>query len=161
MKLASCPISELGGHHAAWELLAEVYRRETGKALPPISIGAFGRPEFMDSPYYFSLTHTDKHAFCVLSEHKVGIDAEELDRPVKLSLAKKILSPGELAQFEQARDKRRALLTFWVLKESYFKMKGTGLQGFPNQTDFSLADARVREMDGCLVAVMEEEDDAL
>lgn len=161
MKLASCQISELGGHHAAWELLTRVYRRETGKPLPPISIGAFGRPEFLDSPYYFSLTHTDKHAFCVLSERKVGIDAEELDRPVKLSLAQKILSPGELAQFEGAADKHRALLTFWVLKESYFKMKGTGLQGFPNQTDFSLADARVREMDGCLVAVMEEEDDAL
>lgn len=161
MKLASCQISELGGHHAAWELLAEVYRRETGKPLPPISIGDFGRPEFLDSPYYFSLTHTDKHAFCVLSERKVGIDAEELDRPVKLSLARKILSSGELAQFERAPDKRRALLTFWVLKESYFKMKGTGLQGFPNRTEFDLKDRRVREMDGCLVAVMEEEEDAV
>lgn len=161
MKLASCPIAELGGHHAAWELLAQVYRCETGKALPPISIGPFGQPRFLDSPYYFSLSHTDKHAFCVLSERKVGIDAEELDRPVKLSLAKKILSAGEFAQFEQAADKRRALLTFWVLKESYFKMKGTGLQGFPNRTDFSLSDNRVWEMDGCLVAVIEEEDDAV
>lgn len=161
MKLVSCPIAELGGHHAAWELLAEVYRRETGEALPPISIGPFGQPGFLGSPYYFSLTHTDKHAFCALSERKVGIDAEELDRPVKLSLAKKILSPGELAQFEKASDKHRALLTFWVLKEGYFKMKGTGLQGFPNQTNFSLSDSRVREMDGCLVAVIEEEDDAV
>lgn len=161
MKLASCEIAELGGHHAVWELLAEVYRCETGKPLPPISIGPFGRPEFMDSPYHFSLTHTDKHAFCVLSGRKVGIDAEELDRPVKLSLAKRILSPDEFAQFEKAADKRRALLTFWVLKESYFKMTGTGLQGFPNRTNFSLADARVWEMDGCLVAVIEEDNDAV
>lgn len=161
MKIASCKIAELGGHHAAWELLRKLYTEETGQPLPSISIGPFGQPRFVDSAYYFSLTHTDRHAFCVLSACPVGIDAEELDRPVKMSLAKKILSPAEYAQFERAGDKLRALLTFWVLKESYFKMKGTGLQGFPNRTDFSLSDSRVREMDGCLVAVITEDDNAV
>lgn len=158
MRLAVSEIAELGGHHAAWELLSKLYREETGEPLPAIGIGQYGQPYFLDSPYYFSITHTDCHAFCVLAKCPVGIDAEELHRPVKLSLAQKILSAGELAEFEKAPDKRRALLTFWVLKESYFKLKGTGLQGFPNRTNFSLSDSRVQELAGCLVAVMTEDE---
>ena len=86
----------------------------------------------------------------------MGIDAEELDREVRLALADKILSPGERAQFDAAGDKRRAFLTFWVLKEAAAKLTGEGLRGYPNDTSFSLNDPRVREIDGCLVAVMEE-----
>ena len=72
-----------------------------------------------------------------------------------LALAEKILSPGERVQFDAAPDKRRALLTFWVLKEARVKRTGEGLRGYPNKTDFSLDDPRVTEMDGCLVAVIE------
>ena len=85
----------------------------------------------------------------------IGIDAEELGRRVDLRLAEKILSPGERAQFDAAPDKRRALLTFWVLKEALVKKTGEGLRGYPSGTDFSLDDPRVTEIDGCLVAVIE------
>ncbi|MGM9659400.1 MAG: 4'-phosphopantetheinyl transferase superfamily protein [Faecousia sp.] len=84
------------------------------------------------------------------------MDAEELDRRVNLSLAEKILSPGEKAQFDAAADQKRALLTFWVLKEAAAKLSGRGLHGYPVDTDFSLDDPRVREMDGCLVAIFTE-----
>ena len=60
-----------------------------------------------------------------------------------------------MVQFDAAPDKRRALLTFWVLKEARVKRTGEGLRGYPNKTDFSLNDPRVTEMDGCLVAVIE------
>ena len=61
-----------------------------------------------------------------------------------------------LALYESAWDKNRAFLTFWVLKEAAAKLRGTGLTGYPNDTNFSLDDPRVTEMDGCLVAVLEE-----
>jgi phosphopantetheinyl transferase len=48
------------------------------------------------------------------------------------------------------------LLTFWVLKEAEAKLSGQGLKGYPNHTNFSLEDPRVTQMEGCLVAVMEE-----
>lgn len=73
-----------------------------------------------------------------------------------LRLAEKVLSPSEKAQFDAAADQRRALLTFWVLKEASVKLTGEGLRGYPNDTAFSLADSRVREIDGCLVAILEE-----
>ena len=68
-----------------------------------------------------------------------------------------MLSPGEKAQFDRAEDKRRALLTFWVLKEAAAKQSGEGLRIYPNHTDFSLEDPRVWECDGCLVAVLIDE----
>lgn len=150
-----CALDGRTGHEAGRALLAELYRRETGEALPSIGISPRGKPFFADSPWYFSISHTRKHAFCVLDRENIAIDAEELDRPVNPRLAERILSPREKEQFEAAADKTRALLTFWVLKEAQVKRTGDGLRGYPNGTDFSLNDPRVTEMDGCLVAVIE------
>ena len=134
-----------------------LYRQETGQPLPEIEILPRGKPVFRDSPLHFSITHTRRHAFCVLSCRQVGIDAEELDRRVSLRLADKILSPGEKAQFDASPDPQKTLLTFWVLKEALVKCTGEGLRGYPNHTNFVLPHPAVREMDGCLVAILEEE----
>lgn len=148
-------------HEAGWTLLEELYRQQTGQSMPSVHRTDRGKPYFDNSPIYFSISHTRRHAFVVLSDRPVGIDAEELDRTVNPKLADKILSPGELAQFYAAPDQNRALLTFWVLKEAEAKCSGQGLRGYPNHTDFSLADPRVFEQDGCIVAVIEEEHHAV
>lgn len=155
MRIASCALAGRTGHEAGRALLAALYREETGHELPPIAVKAGGKPYFPGSDWHFSVSHTPRRAFCALSRREIGIDAEELDRNVNLALAEKILSPGERVQFDAAPDKRRALLTFWVLKEAQVKRTGDGLWGYPNGTDFSLNDPRVTEMDGCLVAVIE------
>lgn len=155
MRIASCALAGRTGHEAGRALLAALYWEETGHELPSIAVKAGGKPYFSGSDWHFSISHTPRHAFCALSRREIGIDAEELDRNVNLALAEKILSPGERVQFDAAPDKRRALLTFWVLKEAQVKRTGDGLRGYPNKTDFSLDDPRVTEMDGCLVAVIE------
>ena len=156
MILASCPLDGLTGHEAGRNLLTQLYRRETGEALPPILKTPLGKPYFADSVWHFSISHTKRHAFCVLSRKNIAVDAEEADRKINLRLAEKILSPTEKQQFDAAPDKERALLTFWVLKEAAAKLSGEGLQGFPNHTHFSLDDPRVTQLDGCIVAVMED-----
>lgn len=156
MILDWCALDGRTGHEAGRALLAELYCRETGEALPPIGISPRGKPFFADSPWYFSISHTRKHAFCVLDRENIAIDAEELDRRVELRLAERILSPREKEQFEAAADRTRALLTFWVLKEAAAKLSGEGLRGFPNHTNFSLDDPRVREIEGCVVAILQE-----
>ena len=155
MKIVSCALDGRTGHEAGRALLAALYREETGHELPPIAVKAGGKPYFPGSDWHFSISHTPRHAFCALSRREIGIDAEELDRNVNLALAEKILSPGERVQFDAAPNKRRALLTFWVLKEARVKRTGEGLRGYPTGTDFSLNAPRVTEMDGCLVAVIE------
>ena len=157
MRIAHCCLDGLTGHEAGRRLLAELYRQETGRDLPKILTTDRGKPHFPDSDLYFSISHTPHHAFCVLSKHNVGIDAEEQDRNINLKLADRILSPVERAQYESAADPRTALLIFWVLKEAAAKLSGEGLRGYPNHTDFSLDDPRVTQIDGCIVAVLEGE----
>ena len=156
MRIVFCELAGRTGHEAGRQLLAEVYRAETGEALPEIRTTDRGKPYFPDSDWHFSISHTRKHAFCVLSRNNVGLDAEEADRKINLKLAEKILSPWEKQQFDAAENPEKALLTFWVLKEAEAKRTGEGLRGYPNHTNFSLDDPRVTELDGCLVAVMEE-----
>lgn len=145
------------GHEVGRLLLARLYRAETGEEMPEIAIGEWGKPYFPDSPLYFSISHTKNHAFCALAPHPIGIDAEEKDRKIRLRLADKILSPSERLRFDGAADKEDALLRLWVLKEASVKLTGKGLQGYPNHTDFSPEDGRIREIDGCYVAVLQNE----
>ena len=156
MRLAFRPLDGLTGHEAGRQLLAELYREETGEALPPILKTERGKPYFENSPYHFSISHTPRHAFCVLAKENIAIDAEELDRSVSFRLAEKVLSPHEKVQFDAAVDKPRALLTFWVLKEAAAKLSGEGLRGYPNHTSFDLNDPRVRQIGTCLVAILTE-----
>ena len=156
MILGCAELNGLTGHQAGRKLLRELWQANIGGEMPEIALTDRGKPYFADSPWYFSISHTKKHAFCVLSLRPVGIDAEETDRDISLRLAQKILSPAEKAQFEAAPDKRAALLKFWVLKEAAAKLSGEGLRGYPNHTDFSLEDPRVFEQSGCFVAVLNE-----
>ncbi|MBQ7329354.1 MAG: 4'-phosphopantetheinyl transferase superfamily protein [Oscillospiraceae bacterium] len=151
MKLLYEKLNGRDPHEAGLSLLQKLY----GAPLPEIKRTPLGKPYFPGEDVYFSISHTKNYVFCAIAENPVGIDAEELDRDIRLSLAEKFLSPGELKQFQNAPDKKRALLTFWVLKEAAGKCTGEGLQLWPNHTDFSLNDPRVRELDGCLVAVIE------
>lgn len=155
MILGHCTLDGRTGHDAGRELLAKLYREATGEALPEIRVTERGKPCFVDSSWHFSISHTPKHAFCALSMHPIGIDAEEADRKINLRLAEKILSPMEKRQFDAAQDQRTALLTFWVLKEAAVKLTGEGLNGYPNHTEFTLNDPRVTTIDGCLVAIVE------
>ena len=156
MILGFCELNGQTGHEAGRQLLRQLYREKTGKDLPEIRVTDRGKPYFLGSNLHFSISHTSRHAFCALSEHNIGIDAEELDRPVNLKLAEKILSPGEKIRFAGAADPRRALLTFWVLKEAAAKLSGQGVWSYLDCTEFSPEDPHVTEIAGCLLAVLEE-----
>ena len=146
-----------GAHTAGRQLLFKLYQAHYGGPMPQISLMRRGKPYFENSPVHFSISHTPRHVFCVLSDRPVGIDAEEQDRQVKDNLAERILSDAEYARYGQAADKHAALLRLWVLKEAAAKLTGEGLRGFPNTTDFDPDDSRIRIMDGCFVAVIEGE----
>lgn len=143
------------GHEAGRVLLRQMTEEYTDLPAPAILVGEQGKPCFAGDGPQFSITHTKRHVFCVLSDRPVGVDAEELDRQVKPGLAEKILSPAEYRQYEASADKNKALLTFWVLKEASAKATGEGIRGYPNKTDFRLCDPRVQEINGCVVAVVE------
>ncbi len=156
MRICSRKLEGMSGHDAGRGLLRDMYRELTGEAMPDICVTDWGKPYFPDSAWYFSISHTKGRVFCALSEKTVGIDAEALDRKINLYLADKILSPREKARFDAAGDKRLTLLRFWVLKEAYAKATGRGWGSYLYRTDFEPDDPRVRETEGCLLAVIEE-----
>ena len=153
MKLLHGRLNGQNGHSIGRKMLASFF----DGAMPEIAYTKLGKPYFVGSDLHFSISHTPKHAFCVLSDRPVGIDAEEMDRQIRLDLAEKILSPSELEQFSKADDPRLALLKFWVLKEALGKCTGKGMQPWPNRTSFSLTDPRIQEIDGCIVALREQQ----
>ena len=156
LKLDHWPLNGLDSRVAGKLLLAQMYEEHTREAMPPIEKAPRGKPYFPGSDLHFSITHTKTTVFCAISDREIGIDAEDLDRKVSPSLAQKILSPTEYAQFELVPEDERneALLRFWVLKEAAAKCSGMGLRGYPNHTEFQLDDPRVQKLGGCMVAVI-------
>ena len=154
--LEFAPLRGRRGHEAGRELLGKMYREIAGGEMPEIRVAPRGKPYFAEGNWHFSISHTKGHVFCALSDHPIGLDAEETDRQINLDLAEKILSSGEKERYLSASDKRAALLKLWVLKEAAAKLTGEGLRGYPNHTDFSPEDPRIRELGGCYVAVLEE-----
>ena len=155
MKIAWELLSGRSGHDAGRTLLEKMCLQAIGR-MPEIRITPQGKPFFRDCDLHFSISHTKRHVFCCLSEQNVGIDAEESDREIDLRLADRILSETEKARFQAADDKKTALLRLWVLKESYAKLTGRGWGSYLYRTDFRPDDARIQEIDGCLVAVLKE-----
>jgi len=155
LKIAGEALKGRTGHDAGRELLARMYREETGKDCPEIAIADRGKPYFVTGDLHFSISHTKAQVFCALSDRPVGLDAEQTARKIDLRLARKILSEPEMRRFEAAEDKAAALLRLWVLKEAAAKLTGEGLRGYPNNTDFDPDDSRVTERNGCYVAVLE------
>ncbi len=160
MRLGYEKLNGRSGHEAGLLLLERLYREETGEALPEILRTTQGKPYFPKNDLFFSISHTKNHIFCVLCHQNVGIDAEELGRPVKENLAKKVLSPSEREKYLAYPDQNAALLRLWVLKEAYAKLTGRGLGEYLYHTDFDPADPRIQEIDGCVVAVLTEENHA-
>lgn len=154
MYMAHEALDGCSGHEMGRKLLRRLYETHVGGEMPPVCIAPKGKPYFAESSWHFSISHTRHYAFCVLSDCPVGIDAEELDRKIRPDLAPRLLSPGELAQFEASRDPQKTFLSFWVLKEATAKHSGEGVRIHPSHTNFTLPDSRVQVISNCLVAVV-------
>ena len=151
MKLAWAPLDGRDGHEAGRALLAELLGE-----VPEIVVTDRGKPYFVGNGLHFSVSHTKNHAFCAVSEHNIGIDAEETDRDIDFRIAQRYLSENEKVRFQKAADPRDALLRLWVLKESCAKLTGRGWGNYLKNTDFDPEDERIQKIDGCYVAVLEE-----
>ena len=154
MLLAYEVLNGRSGHDVGRALLAALYRKVTNESCPEICTTPLGKPYFADSCWHFSISHTQNHAFCALSEHPIGIDAEEIGRPLNPKLATRYLSETEQARLGD--DPSDALLRLWVLKEAAAKCSGKGIGNWMNTTDFDPDDSRITTIDGCYVAIVED-----
>ena len=143
------------GHRVGRELLARLYRQVTGESLPEIAVTERGKPYFPDGKWHFSISHTKNFAFCALSERNIGLDAEEKGRPVTPAMLEKFTSDTEKARL--GTDPQDAFLRLWVQKEAGAKLTGRGMGNWLKNTDLDPKSKKIQEINGCYVAVLEEE----
>jgi len=128
---------------------------ENGK---PYVLWTDGRP--MDPPLQVSLAHKNQKGAAIITDHPVGIDIECIEEkdPSFWDLA---FTQDEQELLKAQPDPTYAAIQFWVAKEAYGKMLGTGLGGNPKSIvvtsidgdDLSVGDQRIRttEQDGHII----------
>lgn len=90
-----------------------------------------GKPYFQEYPeIQFNLSHSGDYAVCVLHDRPVGVDIEQC-KHMKESIAKRFFAPEEyedIIAVQDEQERTRRFYRYWVLKESFMKAVGLGLQ---------------------------------
>lgn len=94
---------------------------------PTYSVNEYGKPYLNNhSNIHFNISHSEEYVFCAVSESPIGVDIECL-HDVDLDIAKNYFHNDEYQYIINSSEKNEAFFKIWVLKESYLKMKGFGL----------------------------------
>ena len=122
---------------AAHAMLRRVLREALDGEEPHFGRSPLGRPELMPladggpTPS-FNLTHSGDFAACaILHGAPVGIDAEDIRRPIDIAeIAARWFAGSERRLLEQLPETRRTEMFFriWTLKEAILKTTGHGLR---------------------------------
>lgn len=83
-----------------------------------------------DTAVEFNLSHSGMITACaVVLNRKIGVDVEEVNRKVSLSIADQFFSERESRYLKKCPThlKPGVFLEFWTLKEAYIKARGMGL----------------------------------
>ena len=113
---------------AAWSLLAGGLRILGLEELPEVHFEPNGKPYFVNSSLYFSLSHSGKLAVVLISEEPCGVDIELVRPEVAERLRERCLSDGE-------RARGCDFFELWTKKECIAKLDGRGLPSHPSEID--------------------------
>ena len=86
---------------------------------------ARGKPHIADLPAEISLSHAGNWVICSVGTISSGVDVE-VDSTDALEIARNFFLRGEFEKIASLPEnlQRRQFLTYWTLKESYFKLTG-------------------------------------
>jgi len=94
-----------------------------------ISYGENGKPYFSnETHFFFNVSHSGSKVMCIASEKENGCDVEKI-RTFKPLVANRVCTPLELqwlSGYYDIKEKERAFIRLWTIKESYMKILGTG-----------------------------------
>lgn len=111
----------------AYLLLLHGLYTDYGICNPRISYGQSGKPYLRDYPEtYFNISHCPCGCVCAVSDSPIGIDIQDI-RPFSWLTAKRCCSKAELDLLKHSANPASEFTKIWVMKESYLKMKGTGI----------------------------------
>ena len=113
---------------AAWSLLAGGLRILGLEELPEVHFEPNGKPYFVNSFLYFSLSHSGRFAAALISEEPCGVDVEQVRPEVAERLRERCLSDGE-------RARGCDFFEIWTEKECIAKLDGSGMRSHPSEID--------------------------
>ena len=119
---------------AAHELLSRILQEQYQISQPELILGPHGKPYLEGGPH-FSISHSHGMVAVAIGDRNMGLDMEVIRRFHQL-VPQRIMSRREYEWFCRRGELKRDFFTLWTLKESYYKYLGTGLRGFPNDTEF-------------------------
>lgn len=120
-----------------------------------LSNGANGKPYLSDYPHiHFNISHCDGGCICAIAESPIGIDIQDI-RPFSWSIANHCCSAEEKRLLRDCADPAAKFTKIWTMKESYLKMKGTGITVDLCSVDTTKLRDRIKtfEINGCFISI--------
>lgn len=100
---------------------------QAGATKLQMSRGTYGKPYLTYHPHiHFNLSHSAHFALCAVSTEPVGVDVEACHE-YEAAFTKRVLSDSERSWISTQINADRAFTRIWVRKESYLKLRGTGI----------------------------------
>ncbi len=76
---------------------------------------------------HFNLSHSGKMVLCAISDMEIGVDVEYIDSKIDLNIAKNYFYNSEYKTIMKSDNPSDEFFKYWVLKESYMKYTGLGM----------------------------------
>ena len=76
---------------------------------------------------HFNLSHSGRIVLCAISDMEVGADVEYIDSEIDLDIAKQYFYNSEYETIMNSHTPSDEFFKYWVLKESYMKYTGLGM----------------------------------
>ena len=95
---------------------------------PIFKTGKYGKAYISNHEnIYFNLSHSGKMVLCAISDREVGADIEFNDPAIDLNIAKHYFYNSEYENIMNSDNSPDEFFKYWVLKESYMKYTGLGM----------------------------------
>lgn len=111
----------------AYLLLLHGLYAEYGVFNPILLYEQNGKPYLRDYlDIHFNISHCPHGCVCAISDSPIGVDIQDI-RPFSQPIAERCCSKAELGLLKRSTNPALEFTKMWVMKESYLKMKGTGI----------------------------------
>ena len=109
-------------------LLLDKMLKEENITQPYFKIGKYGKAYISNyENIYFNLSHSGNIVLCTISDMEVGADIEYNDSTIDLNIAKHYFYNSEYENIMNSKNRPDEFFKYWVLKESYMKYTGLGM----------------------------------
>ncbi len=122
----------------AWSYLFQILKQDFNIEVNQNDIiyNEYNKPYIKDNPIYFNISHSKDIIAIIISDCECGIDIEYIDYQKDVEkLALKIMNNTEIKHFNKVINKHKYFYKIWTKKETYFKIKGTGID-FKDLTEY-------------------------